>query len=437
MPLGQKRWTTQQVAELAPDARSVAAARKLASPGPWSELGCTGSLVWGRCQGRAATPYQATVDLDEPAFRCTCPSRKQPCKHGLALLLLWVEHGDAVAEAAAPAGFAEDWARQRTGKPQSTARRDGGVADPDAQTRREQQRVAAMTDGFIDLERWLGDLTRQGLASARRQPYAFWDATAARLVDAQLPGLAERVRAAGGAVRRSEDWADGLVAECGRWELAAQAWRRRASLPLALLGDLRTFIGWPRRGDEVAGFQRQRDRWVVAGVRQGEDGRVVSQRTWLRGERSGRWVLVLDFATSVQALQVAHVVGAVVEDELTLYPGNDPVRAAFSGQQQIVATGQAPPTRALAEARGDLAEALARNPWADHLPVAVRGVTVAQGGGRWWLRDEPGNRLPLHPDAQPWLLLALSGGEPSDVVAEWRDAALDPMTLLQPEVVPL
>jgi uncharacterized Zn finger protein len=26
-----------------------------------------------------------SVDLSGPAFRCTCPSRKFPCKHGLAL----------------------------------------------------------------------------------------------------------------------------------------------------------------------------------------------------------------------------------------------------------------------------------------------------------------------------------------------------------------
>jgi len=35
------------------------------------------------------------------------------------------------------------------------------------------------------LELWLRDLVRQGLAAAPGQPYSFWDAVAARLVDAQ------------------------------------------------------------------------------------------------------------------------------------------------------------------------------------------------------------------------------------------------------------
>ncbi len=66
-----KRWTTQQVVDLAPDGKSVAAARRLTSPRTWSQLGCTPSLVWGRCQGSAKQPYQVTVDLTEPAGHCT------------------------------------------------------------------------------------------------------------------------------------------------------------------------------------------------------------------------------------------------------------------------------------------------------------------------------------------------------------------------------
>ena len=85
--------------KLAPDDASIKAALKLARPGPWSETGSTDTLVWGKCQGSGKTPYQVSVDLTGPAVKCSCPSRKFPCKHGLALLLLWVEGDGAVAEA--------------------------------------------------------------------------------------------------------------------------------------------------------------------------------------------------------------------------------------------------------------------------------------------------------------------------------------------------
>ena len=59
-----------------------------------------------------------------------------------------------------------------------------------------------MTAGMDDFARWLADLARSGTASARHQPYAWWDGTAARLVDAQLPGLADEVRSVGGRRQR-------------------------------------------------------------------------------------------------------------------------------------------------------------------------------------------------------------------------------------------
>ena len=46
---------------LAPDDSSRKAARGLAKPGPWSELGSTDALVWGKCQGSGKTPYQVIV----------------------------------------------------------------------------------------------------------------------------------------------------------------------------------------------------------------------------------------------------------------------------------------------------------------------------------------------------------------------------------------
>ena len=82
--MAAQRWTTQQVAALAPDPKVAAAARGLTSLRTWSELGCTDSLLWGKCQGSGKSPYQVTVDLTEPAFKCSCPSRKFPCKHGVA-----------------------------------------------------------------------------------------------------------------------------------------------------------------------------------------------------------------------------------------------------------------------------------------------------------------------------------------------------------------
>ena len=412
-----------------PDARSAQAAKALARPGPWSELGATESLVFGRCQGSGKTPYQVTVDLTGPAYRCTCPSRKQPCKHGVALLLLWVEHGDALGALGAGAG-------RPPGPPVPPPGRAGAkgprrpAADPEAQARRRAEREATMSAGIDELERWLGDLVRQGLAGARRQPYAFWDGMASRLVDAQMPGLAERVRSMGGRLVGRLDWADLLLAEIGRWQLAIRAWRARDRLGPELLADLRVYLGWYLRGDELADLPQVADQWVVAGVRQDELEQVVSQRTWLYGETTGRWVLLLDFAAAGGTLRTAQTVGSVVDAALALHPGSDPPRGVLGDDVRVVASGALPKATGVAEAVDRLSAHLAANPWRERLPVALARVVAVPDGDRWWLQDVTDHeRLPLSRLVAPWTLLALTGGRPATVVAEWEAGALHPLAV--------
>src|SRR4029079_2811607 len=112
------RWTEAQVTKLAPDDSSVTAARRLTNAVLWSYTGSTEILVWGKCQGSGKSPYQVSVDLAGPAFRCSCPSRKFPCKHevSLPLLMLWVRGGVAVADAEQAAAFAQEWADGRSEK---------------------------------------------------------------------------------------------------------------------------------------------------------------------------------------------------------------------------------------------------------------------------------------------------------------------------------
>ena len=116
------RWTQAQVEAQAPDAASLATAKKLARPGPWSDLGSTDTLVWGKCQGSGAGLYQVSIDLTGPAFRCSCPSRKFPCKHGLGLMLMWVANDCALGGDVAAAAFAVEWQSSR-------ALRDSKLAD--------------------------------------------------------------------------------------------------------------------------------------------------------------------------------------------------------------------------------------------------------------------------------------------------------------------
>ncbi|WP_308126058.1 SWIM zinc finger family protein, partial [Nonomuraea ceibae] len=108
-----ERWSRDQVLALAPDAPSRKAAQEVAAPGSWTSCGVAGDVLFGACEGSDPTPYEARVDLAEPAYRCTCPSRKLPCKHVLGLLLLW-SAGHAPATPTLPSWAADRLAHHPT-----------------------------------------------------------------------------------------------------------------------------------------------------------------------------------------------------------------------------------------------------------------------------------------------------------------------------------
>lgn len=115
--------TSQSVLALAPDESSVRAAHGLMGPSQWPSLGFDDATVWGECKGSGTKPYQVQVELSGPAFKCTCPSRKFPCKHALALLLLRIQQENAFTRGEAPE-WVKEWlaARERNAARQEIGR---------------------------------------------------------------------------------------------------------------------------------------------------------------------------------------------------------------------------------------------------------------------------------------------------------------------------
>jgi SWIM zinc finger len=421
------RWTHERVTKLAPDAASLAAARKLARPLPWSDTGASETLLWGRCQGSGKTPYQVSIDLTGPAFRCSCPSRKFPCKHALALMLLWIDGQGTIPDAGDAASFAGEWAAQRAAKAAADAAKpERKPPDPAARAKRLEERLALMDGGMADFALWLGDLVRGGTAAARHQPYAWWDGAAARLVDAQLPGLAEQVRTLASEVRSREDWADHTLTMVGRWWTATHAWASREILSDDEMGDLRAYLGWPYSSEEILAADALSDHWLVLGAHRSDDGRLQQQRTWLWGETTHETVQVLNFAAGGQPLPVAQVVGSVLEARVARYPGTTARRARFVDEPVPVRdVGGLPAGGDVDDALRLAAGAWAVNAWAARVPVVLTDVRMSVSH----LADRADRSMPLLPGTQPWLALAVSGGAPVTVFAEVEERGARPLSV--------
>lgn len=418
---------------MAPDPESVKAARSLATPRPWSSLGCDDRAIWGACQGSGKDPYRTQIDWMGPAFKCSCPSRKFPCKHGLALLLLLADQ-PALFSAPAPAWVTE-WLATRDEKAETKAKKEAAPAkapDPEAAAKRAGQRAARVAQGLGDLSLWMQDLVSQGLASLPGKPFSFWEQQAARLVDAQAPGAARLVRELGAAAMAGEGWQHRVVDGLARLHLLIQAYARIETLPEATQEDVRSLVGFTVAQEAVLAGEAMRDHWLVAGQTVEQEERLRVQRTWLLGANSRRAALVLEFAAGPGAgFKTALPPGATVDAELCFYPGAAPLRAlvkqVHAVQAQSAGLVHALP---LAEAFAGFRERAAANPWTQDQPAALAAVTPVQVNTRWLLRDAAGNAVPLRAGINVNLILAsLSAGGAFDLFGVWDGYALDPWTV--------
>ncbi|MFD3921269.1 SWIM zinc finger family protein [Streptomyces sp. NPDC058595] len=440
------RWTVEQVLALAPDAASRKAGVRLGEAGPWSDMGSSGEgAVWGLCKGSGKKPYQTVIDTKGPAYTCSCPSRKFPCKHALGLLLLWADDGTPavrqvvdVGDAAAP-DWAEEWLGGRRERADAKERKakDGaggaaGQADPEAARRRAERRAARITAGARELEQRLTDLLRGGLAAAERSGYGLWEETAARMVDAQAPGLAARVRELGSIPGSGAGWPVRLLEESALLRLLVVGWLGIDRLPAPLATTVRTRVGLPSPADGTP----VKDRWLVLSQYDRSDGKITTRRIWLHGRESGRTALVLGFGAAGRSPQPALPVGRVIEAELTPHTGAGQLRADLGEETGIGEPGGPPPpggtTTAAVEAYGT---ALRDDPWLESWPVTLTEVVTVPAGdpgrGEWQLADADGeSALPIAPVSWSglWRLVALSGGGPVTVFGECGHRGFTPLS---------
>ena len=428
--------TEAEVLALSPDAASSKAAKGLQSPSKWPTTGCNEVAAWGECQGSGSKPYQTQVDLSGPAFKCSCPSRKFPCKHGLALMLL--RAAGQVSEGAEPPEWVNAWLGGRQEKIEKKEAKAAAIAaapppDPEVfakqQAKRDDKRWDKVAGGMQELSLWMQDMVRTGLANQASDAQArqHWNTMAARMVDAQATGMAARIKEAWELVDSHPHWARDLLVQLGHWQLLVDAVERRESLSPEVKADVMAALGWPMDKAEVqAQGQAVTDEWRAVGLRMIErEGRLTERRVWLQGLQSGRMALLLDYAQGGRGFESAWVQGASYRGSLNFYPGQGALRALAASDMQLQ-DADAPMT---ADVLGDpllqLSLRIAASPlqFAQPLWCAQAGLSYVEGQ---WFAAWPQADAQMAPvpvvvsDNEAWRLLALTGGAPVTLFGEWE-----------------
>jgi len=445
-------FSEDQATALVADPGTLKRGQELASPTKWNNLGRTDAAAWGECAGSGSEPYLTGIDLTEPAFKCSCPSRVFPCKHGAGLLLLLARQPALLAPGAPPAWLAE-WLAKRQNKTDEQAEKAAAKASKQpataasseasqlpapeaplpsnaAQQKREAQRLARMQAGAADLETWLLDLLRAGLADLASKAASQWESQAARLVDNQLPGLAAILRELADYPTAGPAWADRLLGRLGELYVLVRAFLNRANLTPTAWQDVAQQVGLTLKKEALLaapGTLALADTWLVLGQHTWPEERLLGRRSWLYGQHSGRLALLLEFAFGSQPFATALVPQARYGGELVFYPGLLRLRAVPSaGLTRQADAGGRPAPRPLAGLLDAYAASLARQPWLRELPATVWAVVGRSAAGAWHLHDpETGAALPLRLPGElaGWPLLALSGGQPRAWFGEWDGQA--------------
>lgn len=431
-------WTPDQVLALAPDASSASAGQTLASAKKWSLLAASDRAIWGLCQGSGKDPYQARVDLSEPAFKCSCPSRKFPCKHGLGLLLLFAKGASGFTQSPEPAWVAE-WIDGRTEKAEKKAEKAKAAAekpvDLEAQAKRAAKRDARVLDGVAECRTWLEDLVRRGLAAVQRDGDIESDSArvAARMVDAQATGLATFVRRIPGVMSSGQGWEVRTLELLGRLHLLLNAAAKVGELPEMLASDVRVALGYTQSKDETLAGDGVSDQWTVLGQAFEEDERLTVRRTWLWGAATARPALVLDYSINGQPMESMLVSGTTFDGELVYFPSGAPLRALVRSRNQLVESAGPKIADDAATIEANLlryATALAQNPWLSRWPMVLAHATLARLGEHWALSQGTAS-LPLARSFENsplfWRLLAATSARPATIAAEWDGTHATPV----------
>lgn len=410
--------STDQVTALAPDATSLKAGKALASASKWSNLGCNDQLIWGLAGGSGQNPYQTQVNVVGFVYKCSCPSRKFPCKHALGLMLLVASDPTLFKDSQLPE-WVQAWVETRNKKKKTAKKKNAKPRNKETASRSRLKREVRVDEGVTFLQNFLLDLLRQGLGQCDFRDRAVWDGVSRRLIDCQAPGLAASItRIAELSITSTESR---LLHEIAAVYFLLHSYAKKKELTLAEQSELDQRIGWQVEKESVLATPPVQDDWFIAFRSLTKPSHLTIYSTWLFGCKTRKWALMLSFSAAGAAPTLLWPVGGIVSTELCFYPGVCAERSLPVDEAATVKSGI--PDASIGESTSDLltrvSASLGENPWRYRYPFLLRAQPVVKGS-KSWLVDESGYALPWNAVASQQLTVStICGGKSRLMAGEW------------------
>lgn len=418
--------TEDQILTLAPDEASKKSGKDLANPSKWVSKGANEKALWGEAQGSGSKPYQTQVDLVNIAFKCSCPSRKFPCKHGLGLLLFNARQPNAFTETNAPTWVTE-WLNKRTEKEEKKATQEDKPVDAEAQAKRQKARQAKVEDGIEELRTWIKDIVRNGILSIPDKGAVWFENMVKRMVDAQAPGLANMVRNLGETNFYAEGWQSIFMDQLISIYLVIEGYKNAATNQL-LYQDIKNWVGFTQNQDELKEQNGITDTWLVLSKQTTEVDNISTEKNWLYGTTTNQYALVLQFIVRGQGAQLTLTPGMYLQAELIFYAAATPLRALIKRQISTNSIAQFTSFTNWQSVATTETGVCSMMPVRTERPYIIQQLKPVKYNDVWWLQDNEFNMMQMKNEHRYlWKLLSLSGGSALDMAVIGKENQYQPI----------
>ena len=443
------KFTETQIQTLAPDEASLKAGKSLSGKTNWLVSQYNDRAVWGEIKGSGSKPYLTQIDINNIAFKCSCPSRKFPCKHGLGLMLLWTNDTTAVTQNEEEPAWVADWMNKRIAKEEKVNEVKEYTEEEIAKLektklKRTEDRTLAVENGVAELKLVLKDIIRTGILNLPQKDDAFFDKIAARMIDAKASGLAGWVKKLG-AINYNQNgiaWQTEALEIMGKMYLLTEAFRNINNLSEQWQTSIKNLIGWSQAPKELLqndSAEIVKDVWLVIGqeTTTTDDG-ITIQRNWLVGTHTNETALILNFGTRFAPMDISVIPGTIIEAALVFFPAIVKQRAVIKLQKGIVNNlpqmhTLLPNITALFEYKHSV---IVKYPYATDIVVCLKNIRIGQHKEAFIAIDEDGFFTPLSDDFSfekqlNWL--AITSGNYFALTAVIREEKLFPLGIFKNE----
>ncbi len=440
-------FSEEQIIASAPDIASMKAGKDLAIPDKWLNLFFNARVMWGEVQGSGKELYRTQIDLTGKSdnissvhFKCTCPSRKFPCKHGLGLMFLYSKNPEILIEN----NNEPNWVKDRMDKRAEKALKPMEISqigqadeadEKNASEKRLQkekndnQRFEVVKNGVEESTGILKDFMRLGLLTMPEKGKDFFLKTAARMVDAKAAGLANRWRAFAEVNFTGNDWHEEVMAQIADLYLLSEAFRtvfsggrlsgvgsetnKLSSGVYGLLAeDIKTAIGFTTDKKELtenASAEKIKEGWLILSSVTTREEDLMIRKNWLFGLSSHRFAFILEFKHKTQAFENFFSPESVLEAELVFFPSAVPQRAIINSdivqrilteekniQVQLLNACDASALNTWRKSQKHFVEQISKLPWLTEVPQCLANVSLTRNEkDEWFIKDAENIAVPI------------------------------------------